>query len=346
MRVGPAITTCEPLKSAQSSPYTMEYDDVSEGSTAVTQETSATSLGRRIGGGFIAIVVLVVVYYLGGMIWTHRISDDPDYKVEEMMNVKGSRAVAIAADLIDREVNQNGWIANDPPFMPGYLLDNMPNFQTGIIQALSRFSVELTDHVARVRGSSQLDEDANRASGRLKYPGDVWIFEWSATPVQPSSESQYRQAMDDLMRYNRRLEAGSAMFEPRSDNLLATLDRIASDIGSASAAIAEKTASTGFNPLDFSADDLFYLNKGKLYGYYMILRELRYDFAAVIEERKLTQSWDAMLSSMRAAAELYPWVVANGSLDSQLRPNHLASQGFLLLRARTQLREISNILLK
>ncbi len=53
-----------------------------------------------------------------------------------------------------------------------------------------------------------------------------------------------------------------------------------------------------------------------------------------------------MLGSMRHAAMLQPKVVVNGAPDAQLMPSHLAAQGFYLLRARTQLREITNILLK
>ena len=53
-----------------------------------------------------------------------------------------------------------------------------------------------------------------------------------------------------------------------------------------------------------------------------------------------------MMESFRKAALLDPWVVINGDPDAQFQPNHLATQGFYLLRARTQLREISNILLK
>ena len=53
-----------------------------------------------------------------------------------------------------------------------------------------------------------------------------------------------------------------------------------------------------------------------------------------------------MLGSFRAAAALDPWVVVNGAPDAQILPSHLAAQGFYLLRARTQLREVSNILLK
>ena len=55
---------------------------------------------------------------------------------------------------------------------------------------------------------------------------------------------------------------------------------------------------------------------------------------------------DALKLSFRIASQLDPWIVWDGYLDGLLIPNHLAAQGFYLLRARTQLREISNILQK
>ena len=66
----------------------------------------------------------------------------------------------------------------------------------------------------------------------------------------------------------------------------------------------------------------------------------------MLSERELTNAWAKMLESLRITAELSPMVVINGSPDSQLLPSHLAAQGFYLLRARTKLREITNILLK
>ena len=53
-----------------------------------------------------------------------------------------------------------------------------------------------------------------------------------------------------------------------------------------------------------------------------------------------------MLESLRQAAGLDPLVVVNGATDGAVMPSHLASLGFYLLRARTQLREIVNILQK
>jgi hypothetical protein len=301
---------------------------------------------RRLWLWPLVLVVVIVVYYAGGMAWLHRVDDDPDFAVESSAPEGGSRAVALTADLIDREINTNRWVANDPFFMPGSMLDNMPNYQQGIVAGLSRFAIELTDQIARTRGSSQVDPDLNTASGLLRYPGDVWIFDLS-TSLAPtaSSESQYRRAMNALRDYNQRLAAGNAVFEIRADNLLATLDRIAADIGSSSAALDQHLAEGGLG-IDFTADDLFYANKGRLYAYYLLLRELGQDYAKVLQDRDLETAWAQMLDSFRAAATLQPWVVINGAPDSQLIPSHLAAQGFFLLRARTQLREITNILLK
>ena len=137
------------------------------------------------------IVLLMVLYYVGGAIWVHKIDDDPTFAAEMVVPDSASRAVAVAADLIDREVNQNRWVANDPFFQPGYLLDNMPAYQTGIVGAVGRFTTELRDRVARVRGSSGVDPDLESAAGRINYPGDEWIsirsFRRSVGGVQPKS---------------------------------------------------------------------------------------------------------------------------------------------------------------
>jgi hypothetical protein len=301
---------------------------------------------RRLWIWPLVLIGLLALYYLGGMLWLHEIDDDPDFALQSSAPDGGSQAVAVAADLIDREINTHRWVANDPLFLPGSLLDNMPEYQQGIVTAISRVSLELADQIARTRGSSQVDPDLDRASGLLRYPGTIWIFDfrtsWAPTA---SSEQQYRQAMVALRSYNERLTQGQAVFETRADNLLATLDRIAADIGSSSASIDRHLAESGFWP-DFAADNLFYANKGRLYAYFLLLRAMQVDFADVIRERQLAGAWTQTVESFRAAATLQPWVVVNGAPDGQLLPNHLAAQGFFLLRARTQLREVSNILLK
>ncbi|MGD9741170.1 MAG: DUF2333 family protein [Dongiaceae bacterium] len=302
--------------------------------------------GRTLAAIGLLLVLGLLLYYPVGMLLIHKIDDDPDFQAPAPPE-GGSYAVALAAALVDREVAGHGWPANDPFFMPGWALDNMPNYQMGIIAALSRFALEMTDQIGRTRGTSQADPDLDKATGLLRYSGTVWIFDFSTSwAPTASSEQQYLSAARALDSFNRRLSAGQAVFERRADNLLGTLDRIAADLGSASALTDRRIEDHSGDLIDFRADDVFYSNKGRLYAYGLLLREIGRDFEQVIRERDLVPVWEQMLDSFRQAAALEPWVVTNGAPDGQFVPSHLAAQGFFLLRARTQLREVSNILLK
>jgi len=310
--------------------------------------------GRRINiQGHLSKIIFIVlagllIYYIGGMLWIHKIDDDLSFMPAESNLTKGgSRAVEVSAGLIDREINQHRWTSNDPFFMPSALLDNMPNYQQGIVSALARFSFELADQLGRTRGSSQTDTDLQAAAGLLQYAGDVWSWDPTVSLLPTaSSEKQYEKARKALISYNQRLSEGRAVFEKRGDNLQATIDRIALDIGSSTAVIDTHIAEKSGAYVDFEADDLFYGFKGQAYAYYMILNALSQDFEGLIRERELGNAWSQMLSSFRSVVELDPYVISNAKNDGQLFPNHLAVQGFYILRARTQLREISNILLK
>lgn len=324
---------------------------------AVEPKTAAASTGagwrrwvpslRTMGLVPLGLIGLLLVYYVGGMLWLTKVDDSVEFGQPSTAPEGGSLAVAVAADLIQRETETHRWVGNDPFFMPGAMLDNMPNYQQGIITALFRFSSELRDEIARTRGSSSEDQDAKAAASYLSYGGNIWIFnlDVSFAPTTPS-EKQYREGMRALRRYNERLANDETIFEARADNLQTMIDRFTSDIGSASAAIDRHLRDrSGWMP-DFTGDDLFYANKGRLYAYFLLMRALQVDFAKVIAEKDLGNAWRLTLDSLRDAATLQPWVILNGAPDSQVLPSHLSAQGFYLLRARTQLKEIVNILLK
>ncbi len=298
---------------------------------------------RWIAGG---LVVLFILYYPVGALIVENIDDDPQFAPTGMAPGE-SRAVAIAAALVTREVDVHSWTPMQPFFTPAGILDNMPNFQRGIAAALGRFSTELMDQLGRTRGSSQTDRDLEQARGFLNEQPNVWIWQPSVS-FWPSATSaqKYRAGRDKLVSYNKRLAAGQAVFERRSDNLQALIDRIANDEGSDSAVIDQQIIEQAGNLFDTHCDDIFYFNKGRLYANYLLMRELGADFESVIKEKGLTGTWQSTVETFRIASQLDPWIVWNGWLDGLLIPNHLAAQGFYLLRARTQLREISAILLK
>lgn len=306
------------------------------------RETISLTMLKR---GLIVLVLVLMLYYPVGMFMVHNVDADPDFALSN--SSRGSNAVAVSIALINREVVQNGWVSNDPVFKPGAFLDNMSNYQTGIISAIARFSYELVDQLGRTRGSSAVDPDLQEVSGLLQYAGNIWWWNPS-TSLMPvaTSEQQYTKAMEQMIVYNERLARGAAVFEKRSDNLLATLDRISLDLGASSASI-DAYVKSGFGcVLDFGADDLFFNVKGQAYAYRLILKALRKDFAEIITSRDIASSWDEMETSFDSIISMDPIIISNCAVDGFLFQNHLTAEGFYLLRARTQLKEITNILLK
>jgi len=301
---------------------------------------------RVLGWTLRVIVVLLVLYYPLGALIVEDIDDDPQFAPQNVAPGE-SRAVAITAELVRREVDVHQWTPMQPFFMPAAILDNMPNYQRGIIAALGRFSTELMDQVGRTRGSSQVDRDLEQARGFLNEQPTIWLWQPSVSFLPSATSAQkYRAGRERLIAYNKRVAAGQAVFERRADNLQALIDRIANDIGSDSAVSDRQIIEKGGDIFDTHCDDIFYFNKGRLYANYLLMRELGADFQNVIKERDLANAWNQTVETFRVAAELHPWIVWNGYPDGLLIPNHLAAQGFYLLRARTQLREISGILQK
>jgi hypothetical protein len=312
--------------------------------TAAPSDTTTDKL-RLLGGGVAAFAALLLVYYPVGMALYHTIDDDvalqpaPEYTVQN-----GSRAISMAVTLIHQQTEY--WAPNKPFWMPASALDNMPNYQTGMIYALSRFAVELGDYLGRVRGSSSIDPNLDRAAGLLKYDPTTWY--WGQGNILPvaTAESRYLDAAEALMNYNNAVNAGQSVYDRRADNLIAFLDRVAADLGSASANLDAKVNQAGGGYFDSTADDVFYSVKGRLFGYHMILRELGKDFEGVIAQKQAAGIWTNMLESLRKAATMDPLVVANGAPGGLFVPSHLSELGFDLLRARAQIREATDSLQK
>ena len=250
----------------------------------------------------------------------------------------------MAEALILRETVDNRWTANDPVFFPTAFHDNMPNYQRGMLRAISRFTMELENQIGRLRGSSAIDRDLERAVGLLQFPTDVWLFDFdqSFLPIQPA-DTQYEAAARALRSFNTRVAAGIAVFETRADALALTVERMASELGSRAAIVDEHVSRDGFI-IDFMSDDIFYFNKGMAYASYLLLRELGRDFEGVIRAQGLTRVWQQALDSLREASQQKPLVVLNSSGANSFLANHLHLQGFYLKRAILQLDEVARVI--
>jgi len=293
----------------------------------------------------VLLAPIFLIYYPIGMVVVHSIHDEQTIDITPYVKDGGSEAVATAIALVEREVGGH-FTPNDPFFYPGSALVRMPAFQRGVIASAARFAIELQDQLGRNRGSSGIDPDVQKAAGLLNYSPNVWMWDFSVSYFPTaSSEKQYSEGAKSLLRYNERVAKGEASFERRADNLLQTLDRIASDLGSASASIDNQIQTRSLWAFGASAD-LFYNTKGRMYGNYMILKSLEKDFAPVIAERQIGTIWNNMLQSLQEGMSGGHFLVINASTKDSIFANHLASQGFYLVRARGQMREITDILTK
>jgi hypothetical protein len=311
-------------------------------------EGAATTPAKPAGKGWvrwavIAVMAILPLYFLVGAWLTHRINDQLDFKAPAP-GAGASIAVASMAAVIDREVNQTAWAPNTQGFEPAALLKiggNMVNYQSGMIRAMATFSLELEGRLGRARGSSASDVDLNTVRQKLAFSPDSWMV---ASIFPGGADHEYRKAREALLSYNQRLAAGQAVYEIRVDNLIAVLDRIALDVGSSTDELGNQIDAGRRVFIDFKADKLFYFTKGQAYGYFILLRGLRDDFAPILEQRRVTGLYNEMLEDLGRAAALQPVIVQNAAPEAMLIPNHLAMEGYYLTRARARLREITDIL--
>lgn len=166
-----------------------------------------------------AVALLVLSYYpLGGLL-SENIDRTPDYNLTRESEQQ-SLTVETMRFLINREVNENLWTANLPPFFPSYFLDNMPNYQQGIVSALAVTAAVIGEETQCPENGRE-KAVMNGAAELLKYPGNVWLFAPdNKLKIAPSSASQYRKARKVLLdsgqyenwtRVTRALEDGSAL---------------------------------------------------------------------------------------------------------------------------------------
>jgi hypothetical protein len=264
---------------------------------------------------------------------------------------KRSEIAAVSADLIDFNVNRNAWISSmlasklgffGVPWRNTPFFDNKAAFQLGINQVLRRTTTELVDALGRARGTSRIDQNLQDARTALAWDEDAWYVGLRG-PTRPTP-SVYREAITKLRTFNTSLEKCEATFDARADNLLQFLDRISGDIGSTSDILRGQLEASDAGWFDPRADDRFWFAYGQLYAYYGMLHATRTDFSAVIRERNITTLWDTMQTQMRDALNMQPWIISNGNESSFIFPSHLATMGFNLLRARSQIVEIRQVL--
>jgi hypothetical protein len=199
-----------------------------------------------------------------------------------------------------------GYLSNDV-MPPGVWLDNMPNFEFGVLVQCRDLARVLRNDYSRSQSQSTEDPDLAAAEPALNFTNDSWIF--------PTSESKYREARAALMRYRMRLidhNDADAQFFARADNLREWLAVVERRLGSLSQRLAASVGQERVNtnlagePSGEAArsvagdvtvqtpwleiDDVFYEARGTAWALLHFMRAAQFDFQRVLEDKNAVVS--------------------------------------------------------
>lgn len=326
------------------------------------------------GGSTIAKLVLaVIVIYLLitlvlGMIW----SSEPDrFSVRDHTRVLANEMqrepvtgfattatmIRVAETLLDKS---GGYISNDI-FPPGLWLDNMPNWEFGVLVQLRDLSRAMRKDISRSQSQSAEDRDLVIAEPQFHFDSESWAI--------PSTEAEYRRGIRALKSYLDRLSRSDqpdAQFFARADNLANWLADLETRLGSLSRTLGESVGKASVSdavaninlddPLsediqgeevrtDWTRiDDVFYESRGTSWALLHIFRAIEVDFRKVLRDKNALSSVKQVIIELEGTQrDMWSPVVLNGSGFGVLA-NHSLTMAAYLSRASAAISDMRDLL--
>lgn len=226
---------------------------------------------------------------------------------------------------------RGGYISNDK-FPPGLFMDNVPNWEFGVLQATRDLARELRNKFSRSQSQSEEDKDLQEADPLFSSPNDRWLL--------PSSENQYGKAIAHVEAYLVRLaknDPNGAQFYARADNLADYLDTVSTRLGSLSQRLSASVGQIqlqGDAPVDANAvfqpssnakpqvvqtpwdkiDDIFYESRGYTWALLEQLKAIEIDFAPILERKNATVSLKQVIRELEESQKpVMSPIILNGS---------------------------------
>lgn len=252
-----------------------------------------------------------------------------------------------------------GYLSNDV-MPPSLFLDNIPNWEFGVLVQVRDLSRVLRNDFSRSQTQSVEDRDLAEVEPNFNFDNNSWIL--------PSSESRYRQAIRRLERYQARLVGEAepdANFYARADNLREWLAVVEKRLGNLSQQLSASVGTVRVNtdlagdPVADAAkpgldrvevktpwlqiDDVFYEARGTAWALLHFLRAIEYDFRHVLADKNATVSLRQVIRELEASlAPMRSPMVLNGG-GFGMFANHSLVMASYLSRANqaiTNLREL------
>ncbi len=303
----------------------------------------------RLSGIALGVVVLVII----GVAWYW--SRTPEvFWVNEKAN--GDRIVIgyattdtlirVAETMLEKP---GGYLTNDVT-PPGVFLDNIPNWELGVLQQVRDLARVIRNDYSRSQSQSREDPDITAAEPRFFFDNDSWIL--------PPTEAEYRDAIKGFEKYRDRLAGiggAEAQFFARADNLREWLAQVEKRLGSLTRRLGDSVATDVINtdlagesaavastslgdqvPVRtswFEIDDIFFEARGAAWALVHFFRAAEFDFADVLADKNAGVSVRQIIRELEASLRpLRSPLVMNGG-GYGLFANHSLVMASYLARA-------------
>jgi len=316
----------------------------------------------------IVLAIYLLLALLVGMYWS-RTPDTFDVKERAAAYaaedggqlVTGSATTAAIMGVMETLLEKPGGFLHNDRFPPGLWLDNMPNWEYGVLIQVRDLARAMREVHSRSQSQSLEDPDLAMAEPRFNFTATSWML--------PASESEYRDGLKYTRSYFRRLsdiKESNAQFYARADNLRYWLSTVDSRLGSLSqrlsASVGKRRINTDLAGEDTATqstqtssevevrtpwteiDDVFFEARGTTWALLHFLRAAELDFAEVLENKNARISVQQIIRELEGSQE-FVWspVILNGT-GFGLVANHSLVMASYISRANAAIVDLRDLL--
>ncbi|MES9831584.1 MAG: DUF2333 family protein [Candidatus Thiodiazotropha sp. DIVDIV] len=272
-------------------------------------------------------ITLIILLFLLGIYWS--IMPEPfDVKKNtskvltemELKPVIGSYTTITLLTTIKTLLEKPGGYLSNDVMPPSLFLDNMPNWEFGVLTQVRDLARSLRNDMSRSQSQSLENKDLAIAEPQFNYSNDSWIF--------PSTEGEYSQGIEALERYLSGLSQQgkqNTQFYARADNLRDWLAIVEKRLGSLSqrlsASVGQErintdlagdpsaTQSTAANESMtvqtpwLEIDDVFYEARGSTWALIHFLHAVEIDFREILSKKNALVSLRQIIRELEATQE-------------------------------------------
>jgi hypothetical protein len=263
--------------------------------------------------------------------------------------------IELASILLEKP---GGYLSNDV-LPPSVFLDNMPNWEFGVLTQVRDFARALRNDISRSHTQSVDDPDLAEAEPAFHFDNSSWLF----------TQSKYREGIKSLQHYLGRLadsDATDAQFYSRADNLRDWLKMTAKRLGSLSQRLSASIGQTRYN-IDLEGDpeaqqstprpgemivktpwlqidDVFYEARGYCWSLIHLLRAVEIDFSGVLERKNALVSVKQIIRELEGTQKtLWSPLVLNGA-EFGIFANHSLIMSSYISRANSAIINLGTLL--